>query len=350
MWYPEAKIYHDGSHYVAIPKTTNPTKKRPKPIEEEFEVEDEVIVEKNDGQKAVENTALQPDQEEVNADMVASIDENIVVKTEKKKERKVVKKKVTRSSEFERLYQESKDMPKGKQKRYIVKNLVRLFYSLKETESYVEYKLQNKIRASITRRIRFTRKANMNMFNYFVTFTYDNAKHTEQSFKKKLLKCLQNFRNRLGWKYMGVWERAPKTNRLHFHGLIYIPEGTLPGELKEKKDYNTTTHKMQVTKQNSYFETYFGRNDFEDIDKHPIAYAEALKYILKYIEKTGEKLVYSRGLPMYVISDINEDDVITRTGVEDTKLVLFDNFTCWDEGELIGEMSDATKKLLRTSN
>jgi hypothetical protein len=79
-------------------------------------------------------------------------------------------------------------------------------------------------------------------------------------------------------------------------------------------------------------------------------YDRALGYILKYIAKTGEKIIYSRNLPMYVISDIDENDVVMRCGMEDKKLLLFDNFVCWDEGELIGEMSAETKKRLRTSN
>lgn len=27
-WYPEAKVYFDGSHYIAIPHTTNPARRR----------------------------------------------------------------------------------------------------------------------------------------------------------------------------------------------------------------------------------------------------------------------------------------------------------------------------------
>ena len=26
-WYPEAKVYFDGGHYIAIPHTTNPTRR-----------------------------------------------------------------------------------------------------------------------------------------------------------------------------------------------------------------------------------------------------------------------------------------------------------------------------------
>ena len=40
MSYSETKVYFDGSHYIAIPHTTRPTKKRPKPIEEDIIVEE----------------------------------------------------------------------------------------------------------------------------------------------------------------------------------------------------------------------------------------------------------------------------------------------------------------------
>lgn len=33
-FYPEAKVYYDGSHYIAIPHTTKPYKPRPKKKEE----------------------------------------------------------------------------------------------------------------------------------------------------------------------------------------------------------------------------------------------------------------------------------------------------------------------------
>lgn len=38
--YPNAKIYFDGSHYIAIPHTERPSKKRYNEKEEEFVVEE----------------------------------------------------------------------------------------------------------------------------------------------------------------------------------------------------------------------------------------------------------------------------------------------------------------------
>jgi hypothetical protein len=76
----------------------------------------------------------------------------------------------------------------------------------------------------------------------------------------------------------------------------------------------------------------------------------AIAYLLKYIEKSGEKIVYSRGLPQFFISDILEDDVVCKIGLEDKKLLLFDNFSCFDEGCYVGPVCTETIKQLRKSN
>ncbi len=38
MSYGECKVYFDGSHYIAIPHTTRPSRRRFRPPEEEIEV------------------------------------------------------------------------------------------------------------------------------------------------------------------------------------------------------------------------------------------------------------------------------------------------------------------------
>ena len=80
------------------------------------------------------------------------------------------------------------------------------------------------------------------------------------SFKKGLKKTLANFASRRSWKYVGVWERSPEKQRLHFHGLFNIPQGTMPGAMVEKNDYNFNTHRRQITMQNTYFNEKFGRS------------------------------------------------------------------------------------------
>ena len=45
-----------------------------------------------------------------------------------------------------------------------------------------------------------------------------------------------------------------------------------------------------------------------------------------------------------------DDDVVTTVGLEDKKLLLFDDFACWDEGEYMGKVSQEVIKQLRKSN
>ena len=77
---------------------------------------------------------------------------------------------------------------------------------------------------------------------------------------------------------------------------------------------------------------------------------DAVAYIMKYIEKRGEKIVYSRGLPQYFISDIMDEDVICTIGQEDRKLLLYGHFNCWDEGCLVGQVSEETIAQMRKTN
>ena len=109
------------------------------------------------------------------------------------------------------------------------------------------------------------------------------------------------------------------------------------GEFEEKRDFSTKNHKMQITYQNSHFLERFGRNDFQPIDERELA--QAVNYLIKYMEKSGERIVYSKGIATYFVSDIMDEDVVCTIGNEDKKLLLFDDFNCWDEGVLIGKVS-----------
>ena len=164
------------------------------------------------------------------------------------------------------------------------------------------------------------------------------GKHTEESFKRVLKICLRNFSNRSKWKYIGVWERSPQKQRLHFHGIFYIPAGTMPGMILDISDYNFKSQRRRITHQNTYFNERFGRSDFEEIEGRSVGGVVA--YIMKYIEKSGGKLLYSRGLPQFFISDIMEEDVVCPYGEEEQKLLLYDDFSCWDEGEYMGQVCD----------
>ncbi len=347
MHYGESKVYYDGSHYIAIPHTVRLVNKRPKQPEEVITVVEEMDAKKDLEGSDIELSISSASEESFSEKEVLDNAESVPEKTLKMP--KVVR-QLTRKELFDELYVKYMNCTKSERKKNIVAEMSQYFSKLEYCESYVEMHLQRKLRNLICRRVRMCRKANLANFNYFCTFTYDDKKHTEESFKKKLRTCFRHLCERRKWKYMGVWERAPETGRLHFHGLFNIPANGLPGEIVEKRDYSTQFNKMQTTFQSTYFNERFGRSDFKEIDENERRLGNALAYLMKYIEKTGEKIVYSKNLPQYFISDILEDDIVCTIGQEDKKLLLFDNFTCLDEGVVMGKVSPEVIEQMRKCN
>lgn len=99
----------------------------------------------------------------------------------------------------------------------------------------------------------------------------------------------------------------------------------------------------------SFFAQKFGRNDFKPVT-HSDELPQAIRYLTKYLEKTGEKLVYSRGLYQYFVTDIMNEDIVCTYGIDDRKILLFDNFRCWDDGCYIGDVSREVIAQLPKSN
>ena len=196
---------------------------------------------------------------------------------------------------------------------YIKAGILLLFPDYPDLDKYIADKIERKQHNLYARKKRFRRKANLNRWNYFVTFTYDDSKQDEDTFRAKLRKCLSNLHTRRGWRYMGVFERAPETGRLHFHGLLYIPQG-----------------KMQTTHENDFFQKTFGRNDFEELNEMELKHGQTLNYLLKYIGKTGERIVYSRGIPTEIYRKLNDDEIVTEMNDFGTKYILFDDVISWE--------------------
>lgn len=341
-FYPETKVYYDGSHYIAIPHTERPYKPRrrapdeplilndesPPPVSSENQTQDSSAPAEKADALMVDNSNTPPNMPQIT----------------QKPEVKMTKKQL-----FEQLYKELIFNKYAERRKKIIEAMLPYFKDRKSAAEYVDKNLERKRRNLIARRIRLTRKANLQSFNYFVTLTYDSAIHTEESFKKKLKNNLSHLCSRKGWKYIGVWERSPEKRRLHFHGIFYIPENTMPGKMEEISSYSFTTHRRQTTNQNTYFAREFGRNDFSPIEGDGDIYS-GLAYIMKYIEKSGEKIVYSKGLPQFFISDVMTKDIVCYMGQEESKLLLSDKFTCWDEGVKVGTVSPETIARMRKAN
>lgn len=217
------------------------------------------------------------------------------------------------------------DFSLKQQKEFVLDGLAEKFHNNKEfLIGFIEEKFSVKLRNIELRKKRFRRKAFLNNWNYFVTFTYDDKKQSEESFKASLRKCLSNLHSRRGWKYMGVWEYGKQEQRLHFHALLYVPEGQMVGNIEEKQEYSKRKHKMITRFENSFF-LKFGRNDFQSISKKSLTKGRTLDYILKYITKTNEKIVYSRGIPSDFLEDVNDEDIVTEFEDFVIKYVLFDD-------------------------
>ena len=286
MPYRAAKISFDGSHYIATPKENFPQgHKRRRP-------------------------ARQLSSEDAEA-----------------------------KEQFEAAYRASQQLPRKERKSYMRKAMEEAIPDKKQRKAYVERHNERKQTNAIRRRARLSKKVNLQReWNFFCTFTFSDKLHTEETFRESLRNTLKHLVNRKGWKHIGVWERGGKTGRLHFHGIFYIPPGGMVGELTETRDYSTKDHRMQTAHQNSYFLERYGRNDFRALGS-PMEVQHSLGYLMKYIEKTGERLIYGGKLPTYFVSDVMDEDILCPCGIDDRKAVLADDFTCIRDGELMGKVS-----------
>ena len=322
MPYSKVKVYSDGNHYIGIPYEPNPRAKNHRPRKEEIIDVKQPTEQETQGVSDTENTALSTQ----NQDDVCEKSAPPAVR------------QMTHKELFDELYLKSLTLKKREQKPFVVKEMLPYFRDGISCRAFVEENFARKHRNMICRRTRLWRKINHQRFNYFVTFTYSYELHDEESFTKKLMRCIQHFSSRKGWLYIGAWERGGDTNRLHFHGIFYIPDGALPGEIETLRNFDTRAKKMCTIQQNTFFAKKFGRNEFRPVC-HASELPEMVQYLVKYIEKSGGKLVYSRGLYQYFVTDIMDDDVVCPYGLEDRKLLLFDSFGCWIDGEFIGQTS-----------
>ena len=179
------------------------------------------------------------------------------------------------------------------------------------------------------RKKRFRRKAFLNEWTHFVTVTYDSTLFaSEDEFRAAVDKLFSNCHTRLGWRYMGVWESGELNERLHFHCLLYVPEDSMLGCLYHRSDYSWKTHGIKITHSNTYFERRFGRNDFEPLVRKELN--QSIEYILKYIEKSGERIRYSRGIPTEIFIPVRSIDVVEEYTDFVQKYILFDDVIDWE--------------------
>ena len=168
------KIYKDGEHFIAMRPTTGrcgPRRKQP-PEElievtepapsspaEPFESKDSVF--SADTDEAIPDTVK-------NTELSKKIE---TVKTETVSMQKETKRISTRYDEFMRWYRESVGMRRKKRRKFIADQLRPYFPNGEELYKYVDRKIDCRIRADITRRIRCLRRASLHELSYFCTVT-----------------------------------------------------------------------------------------------------------------------------------------------------------------------------------
>lgn len=213
---------------------------------------------------------------------------------------------------------------------YIKEGLYPLFPECLDLADYIQKRLEYKLHCLYLRKKRFRRKAHMNNWNYFVTFTYNDSLCDEDSFRRKLRRCLSNLHTRHGWRYMGVFERAPETNRLHFHGIFYIPEGDMVGKISKETYYSIEHQKVQISFNNSFFAKRFGRCDFKPLNDVLLKSGEAIDYILKYIAKDDGRVIYSRGVASELCKQLPKTEIVSEFVDFVIKCVLYDDVIDWE--------------------
>lgn len=72
-------------------------------------------------------------------------------------------------------------------------------------------------------------------------------------------------------------------------------------------------------------------------------------------ERSFKYISYSRELFIYFVSDIDENEIVMqmmnpRPDVTADKFILADDFTCYDDGEILGPVSPQVIQRLRHSN
>lgn len=157
-FYPECKVYSDGSHYIAIPHTEKPYRPRPKKKEEVITVK---IAETSEETTQKKESAPQP------SDALLPLEKIAVggIQDEEPKQSANIlhpnERRMTRKELFNEMYREYAFLKKRERKEKLILALRPYFKTDEATNLYVENNLERKRRNLIMRRIRMTRKANL---------------------------------------------------------------------------------------------------------------------------------------------------------------------------------------------
>ena len=184
----------------------------------------------------------------------------------------------TKKQAFETAYKESQSLPKRERKKYIAEKLQGEFETAEQAKAYTEQNIERKKTNAAKRRTRLWRKVRLQSWNYFVTFTFDSAKANAPQVIKDFLeqwkaRAITYYTNRFaefcdyekdlrakaravrleGWKTLPEYERSRNIHNQYHKGeepsdgdlLNLYPSGPVDKLLKENGlDYETIREKL----------------------------------------------------------------------------------------------------------
>ena len=191
---------------------------------------------------------------------------------------------------------------------------------------YFQKRLKDKKRNEHKRIKRYENKLAWVDFNWFVTFTYDSEKETEETFVKRLKKVFSNFKTRHRWLVMAIPEDGSENGRRHYHAFIHIPDGKMVGELFKRKLWSQKKRRWTYVTDNTYFSKRFGYSVWKPINRNDLRGNSLKGYLKKYLVKSGNRFFYSRGIPTEIDMVIDtEKDVFCTYCNYGMKVMLYDH-------------------------
>ena len=331
-WYPKCKVRKEGDVYIATPHTTNPTRRTERK-------QKAVAVSYKDGKYRLTEMKDIAEDERV----ITGNDNDSRTADAKPLDVSDTVFSATYKQIFDELYDKYSSLRPYERKQAVMEGMLDLFAGEDDARYFVDENWRRKRRNLYSRRKRFEYKAYNQTYEFFFTVTYDDKKHTAESFEASLKSCFSNLHKRYGCLFQGVWEYGEENGRLHFHGLIADPNRKILDGLEKVREYNPKTGRMETFLQSKYFADRFGRNTFSEII--PQLYDNAIRYITKYLSKQGVRPYYSKGLYRFIESDICGKDVLGRMddgSGRDIRLLVAGDFDIWRDGEKLGKVSSQT--------
>lgn len=154
------------------------------------------------------------------------------------------------------------------------------------------------------------RLAILDSVEYLFTFTYDDAKYTERTFKKGICKCLRRLARKQKWKYIGVWQRGRNNKRLYLQAIVKTGNGEIIGGLEKVRDFHMRGKWMKTTLQSTYFNERFGRTSVEILDKEKMEeYRHHVGRFIEILNKKKAKIFASRKIKYRVLKGMTKEDI-----------------------------------------